>query len=170
MKKTYTINLSGKIFHIDEDAFEKLQTYITTLKNHYDKEEDGTEIMCDIENRIAELFSQFQKEQFREVINVEDVNQIISIMGRPNDIIDEEELHFPIRRTALLFDSPYLSEKRNQIQWIIPSAENIQINAYSMPELQRKRCSAYQSSAFQLRQALHSPQYLKRMGFYCLEV
>jgi len=95
MKKTYTINLSGKIFHIDEDAFEKLQTYITTLKNHYDKEEDGTEIMCDIENRIAELFSQFQKEQFREVINVEDVNQIISIMGRPNDIIDEEEPSAP---------------------------------------------------------------------------
>ena len=35
MKKTYTINLSGKIFHIDEDALEKLQEYINTLKTYY---------------------------------------------------------------------------------------------------------------------------------------
>ena len=42
MKKTYTINLSGKIFHIDEDALEKLQEYINTLKTYYTREEDGT--------------------------------------------------------------------------------------------------------------------------------
>ena len=34
MKKTYTINLSGKIFHIDDDALDKLKTYINTLKTH----------------------------------------------------------------------------------------------------------------------------------------
>ena len=44
MKKTYTINLSGKIFHIDEDALEKLQEYINTLKTYYTREEDGNEI------------------------------------------------------------------------------------------------------------------------------
>lgn len=38
MKKTYTINLSGKIFHIDEDALEKLQEYINTLKTYYTRE------------------------------------------------------------------------------------------------------------------------------------
>ena len=38
MKKTYTINLSGKIFHIDEDALEKLQEYINTLKTYYTHE------------------------------------------------------------------------------------------------------------------------------------
>ena len=37
MKKTYTINLSGKIFHIDEDALEKLQEYINTLKTRKKK-------------------------------------------------------------------------------------------------------------------------------------
>ena len=42
MKKTYTINLSGKIFHIDEDALEKLQEYINTLKTYYSQEEEGT--------------------------------------------------------------------------------------------------------------------------------
>ena len=58
MKKTYTINLSGKIFHIDEDALEKLQEYINTLKTYYTREEDGNEIMDDIENRIGELFTE----------------------------------------------------------------------------------------------------------------
>lgn len=91
MKKTYTINLSGKVFHIDEDAFEKLQDYLNTLKNHYIKEEDGTEIMYDIESRIAELFMQYQKENFRESIVLEDVEKAITTMGKPADIIDDEE-------------------------------------------------------------------------------
>jgi hypothetical protein len=29
MKKTITINISGTIFHIEEDAYEKLQGYLT---------------------------------------------------------------------------------------------------------------------------------------------
>lgn len=90
MKKTYTINLSGKVFHIDEDALEKLQEYINTLKMHYDKEADGAEIMYDIENRIAELFLDYQKQQFREVIILEDVHKVIATMGQPNDILEEE--------------------------------------------------------------------------------
>ena len=91
MKKTYTINLSGKIFHIDEDALEKLQTYINTLKAYYTREEDGNEIMNDIENRIGELFTEYLKAQYREVVNISDVEQAIATMGSPNDIIDEDE-------------------------------------------------------------------------------
>ena len=91
MKKTYTINLSGKIFHIDEDALEKLQEYINTLKTYYTQEEDGNEIMDDIENRIGELFMESLKGQFREVITLADVDQAIAIMGTPADIIDEDE-------------------------------------------------------------------------------
>lgn len=91
MKKTYTINLSGKIFHIDEDALEKLQEYINTLKTYYTQEEDGNEIMDDIENRIGELFTENLKGQFREVITLEDVDQVIATMGTPDDIIDEDE-------------------------------------------------------------------------------
>lgn len=33
MKKTLTINISGKLFHIEEDAFEKLHNYLQQL-NH----------------------------------------------------------------------------------------------------------------------------------------
>lgn len=91
MKKTYTINLSGKIFHIDDDALDKLQHYINTLKTHYSREEDGNEIMEDIENRIGELFSEYLKGQFREVITIDDVEKVITTMGAPDDIIDEDE-------------------------------------------------------------------------------
>ncbi len=91
MKKTYTINLSGKIFHIDDDALDKLQTYINTLKTYYSREEDGSEIMDDIENRIGELFTEYLKGQYREVITINDVEQVIATMGSPADIIDEDE-------------------------------------------------------------------------------
>ena len=91
MKKTYTINLSGKIFHIDDDALDKLQTYINTLNTYYSREEDGNEIMDDIENRIGELFTEYLKGQYREVITINDVEQVIATMGSPSDIIDEDE-------------------------------------------------------------------------------
>lgn len=91
MKKTYTVNLSGKIFHIDDDALEKLQAYINTLKAHYTREEDGNEIMEDIETRIGELFTEYMKGQYREVVTLADVEQAIATMGTPDDIIDEEE-------------------------------------------------------------------------------
>ncbi len=58
MKKTYNINLNGQIFCIDDDACLKLQSYIDTLESHYLKEEDGREIMADIESRIAELLKE----------------------------------------------------------------------------------------------------------------
>ena len=91
MKKTFTINLSGKIFHIDEDALDKLQTYINTLKTYYTQEEDGKEIMDDIENRIGELFAEYLKGQYREVVTINDVEHVIATMGTPADIIDEDE-------------------------------------------------------------------------------
>ena len=54
MNKTFTINLGGKVFYIDDDALDILQKYINTLKAHYAKGEDGDEIMYDIESRVAE--------------------------------------------------------------------------------------------------------------------
>lgn len=47
--------------------------------------------MDDIENRIGELFTENLKGQFREVITLDDVDQVIATMGTPDDIIDEDE-------------------------------------------------------------------------------
>lgn len=90
MKKTYNINLNGQIFCIDDDACLKLQSYIDTLESHYLKEEDGREIMADIESRIAELLKEALGKGYKQVVTMEDIDQIIRIMGSPDVIIDED--------------------------------------------------------------------------------
>lgn len=85
MKKTFTINIRGSVFHIDEDAYEVLQKYMVDINNHFDKNEDGQEIIFDIEFRLSELFS----EKDETVITLEKVNNVIKIMGQP-EFFDEE--------------------------------------------------------------------------------
>ena len=90
MKKTYNINLNSQIFCIDEDAFIRLKNYIEILEKHYLNEEDGNEIMADIESRIAELFSQSLQKSHLEVISQAHIDEIIKVMGTPDAIIDED--------------------------------------------------------------------------------
>jgi len=49
MKKTVNINISGFIFHIDEDAFDKLGNYLETIKRGFHNSEGRDEIIADIE-------------------------------------------------------------------------------------------------------------------------
>lgn len=90
MKKTYTISIGERIFHTEEDAGNKLQSYIQTLERHYFKEEGGQEIMNDIEGRIAELLQEAMQKQGKEVVTLGDIQQVIQIMGNPDDIISED--------------------------------------------------------------------------------
>ena len=85
MKKTVTVNLDQPIFHIDADAYELLDAYLKSLHNHFEREDGGQEIMNDIESRIAELF----KERLRfgmQAITLQEVNEVIAIMGKPDEI------------------------------------------------------------------------------------
>lgn len=90
MNKTLNINLAGLIFHIDEDAFHRLERYLEKIKRQFSSAEGGQEIIADIEGRIAELFNQ-KISDGRQVINMADVDEVISIMGEPEDYLDEEE-------------------------------------------------------------------------------
>lgn len=45
MKKTLTVNLGGTVFHIDEDAYQLLEKYLSNLRVHFKKEEGSDEIM-----------------------------------------------------------------------------------------------------------------------------
>ena len=38
MKKTFTVNLNGIVFHIDEDAYQLLDSYLTNLRIHFSRE------------------------------------------------------------------------------------------------------------------------------------
>jgi len=90
MKKTLTVNLWGQVFNIDEDAFEKLQKYLSSLENKFSKTPEGKEIIGDVEARLAEIF----KEKLglsRQVVTLEDVDFAIGIIGLPEDfdIVDD---------------------------------------------------------------------------------
>lgn len=110
MKKTFTINISGSVFHIEEDAYEVLQRYLINLKNHFGNGEEGKEIIADIEARIAEIFSDKSKD-IRKVITLEWVNDIVEIMGKPEDFgegeADEEDPFVAeVKRKPRLYRDP----------------------------------------------------------------
>ena len=97
MKKTVKINIGGVIFHLDEDAYQILQQYLTAINTHFSSSDEGKEIIADIENRIAEILQSKTSEQ-KQVITQKDIEEIIEIMGRPEDIADdageEHEEHY----------------------------------------------------------------------------
>jgi len=87
MKITVSINLGGYSFNIDEDAYAELKMYLKNLELHFAREESSSEILSDIETRMAELF-RTKLTNYKQVINIEDVRQAISILGTPEDISD----------------------------------------------------------------------------------
>jgi len=90
MKKAIKINLSGIIFHIDEDAYEKLKSYLDTISRHFSNKQESKEIIDDIESRIAELFQERITDE-NQVITLKIVDEVIDIMGNPEDIADTGE-------------------------------------------------------------------------------
>lgn len=56
MQRIIQINIAGRIIPIEEDAYLIIKEYITVLERHFMGDE-GREIIQDIENRIAELFT-----------------------------------------------------------------------------------------------------------------
>jgi len=93
MNKIMNISIGGIIFHVDEKAYEKLKIYLEEIKKHFNKSEGGEEIINDIEGRIVELFQQKLNSK-KEVINMVDVDEVISIMGKPSDFEDDGEGDF----------------------------------------------------------------------------
>jgi phage shock protein PspC (stress-responsive transcriptional regulator) len=89
MNKTTSINLGGYFFHIDEDAFRKLSNYFDAVRSSLSP--DGREeIINDIESRISELFTE-KLGTTKQVIGLKEVDEIITIMGQPEDYKIEEE-------------------------------------------------------------------------------
>jgi len=87
MKKTFTINISGSIFHIDDDAFEKLQRYLQMLNRHFGTAAEGQEILQDIEARIAELLIERTGNKL-EVVTDLMVDEVMARMGKAEDFME----------------------------------------------------------------------------------
>lgn len=91
MNKTVNINLAGIFFHIDEDAYLKLQRYLEAIKRSFTDSQGRSEIIADIEARIAELFNE-RVQNDKQVIRIKEVDEVISIMGQPEDYLVDDEI------------------------------------------------------------------------------
>lgn len=89
MNKTVTINISGIIFHIEEDAYDSLSKYLATIKGYFSNTDGGNEIMSDIEARIAELLQE-RTNAVKQVVLMADVDHVKSVMGKPEDFGGEQ--------------------------------------------------------------------------------
>ena len=89
MKKVININFQGRILPIEEMAYENLKQYIESLRTYFDQEEGKDEIINDIECRVAELCEDRLKKG-AVCISEEDIDLIISSIGRPADFDAQE--------------------------------------------------------------------------------
>ncbi len=93
MNKTVTINISGIIFHIEEDAYDKLSKYLLTIKGYFSNADGGNEIMSDIEARIAEML-QSKTSAVKQVVLMSDVDYVMDSMGKPEEFAgDSQDTH-----------------------------------------------------------------------------
>ena len=90
MKKTISINISGILFHIEEDGYESLRKYLDAINIHFSSYSDNQEIISDIENRIAEIFLSNLKNN-KQVITAENVEKLIEKMGTIADFVAVED-------------------------------------------------------------------------------
>lgn len=90
MKKTLSIHLGRQLFVIEEDAYDRLQTYLKKLEASLENESGSNEIVEDIEMRFAELLSQYLGDT-RQVVTIGDIENAISSLGEPEEITEEAE-------------------------------------------------------------------------------
>lgn len=86
MKKTININIAGVVFQIDDDAFEKLRNYLQAVNTRFRNIPGGSEAVDDFEARVAEILQ--GRRGVTGIVTIDDVNEVISVMGRPEDIDD----------------------------------------------------------------------------------
>ena len=98
MNKIFNINLGGYPFTIDDNAYQKLNKYLSTIERHFSTSEGCEEIISDIESRIAELFNESLNGQ--PIVSMKDIEAAIVTMGTPeefgavdNEYDEPEETH-----------------------------------------------------------------------------
>lgn len=88
MKKTFNANLGGRLFQIDEDAYERLNDYLVSIKECFANNENCDDIVNDIEMRMGELFVSHTANSNSKIITLALVNEIIARVGSPESMMD----------------------------------------------------------------------------------
>lgn len=93
MNKTINVNIGGLPFIIDEDAHLMLSSYLSQIENRLTPLEKR-EIMEDVENRIAGIFSDGVGVR-QQVINIAMVRNAIAILGNADAFGDMQNQPTP---------------------------------------------------------------------------
>jgi phage shock protein PspC (stress-responsive transcriptional regulator) len=80
MKQTYNVNIGGRAYNIDTDAYQLLDRYLDDISSRL--RDSDVESMEDIESRIADIFDE-RISSTMQVVNVEMVRRAMAIIGRP---------------------------------------------------------------------------------------
>ena len=108
MDKTININLGGTLFQIDEEAYHILRDYLKSIDQKFRNVPGGNETIEDIEFRIAEIF--LSKKGTAGVISKDNVEEMIAVIGRPEDFEQtENEAQIPeynASRSRKMFRNP----------------------------------------------------------------
>jgi phage shock protein PspC (stress-responsive transcriptional regulator) len=91
MKKTISITLNGLVFNIEEDAYERLNSYLDSLKRHFGATDYGKEVVADIESRIAEQFAAKLHDRKSEAVNLAEIEEVIRTMGTIEDLAGDSK-------------------------------------------------------------------------------
>jgi len=82
MKKTIIAGIGGRSFTLDEDAFNRLDAYLKLFQTRL-KDVPASEVMDDLEARIAELFNERVGSGTR-VVDLALVEEVINQLGMPD--------------------------------------------------------------------------------------
>jgi phage shock protein PspC (stress-responsive transcriptional regulator) len=84
MKKTLSISLANLNFVLEEDAYQKLSTYLEQVRNFFSINPDKDEIVKDIEYSIADKFT-LAISPTKQVITLEDTEKVMNEIGTTHD-------------------------------------------------------------------------------------
>lgn len=84
MHKTVSASIGNALFTVEESAYAALEAYLESIRAHFTSHADADEIVADIEDRIAEEFSDALGTR-RKVILKKDVDAMIARMGTVED-------------------------------------------------------------------------------------
>ena len=113
MNRTLTINIGGLVFHIEEQAFQRLDQYIKAVRRSIAIEEQE-EVVQDIELRIAEIFNS-KITISKQVITSDDVDEVIQIMGRPEDYSIDDDTTYQYTEQAYYREKKLFRDTDNRI-------------------------------------------------------
>lgn len=82
-------SIGGIAFALTTEAKTTLQAYLKEIRQFYFERESGSEIVAGIEDRIAELLQ--EKCGSDKVVSKADIEEVIKIMGYPEDIEEPEK-------------------------------------------------------------------------------